>query len=266
MPRCATARRASVTDCGRAHRFDDEREAAHQHLVPLPAHDACVAQRASSSQCPLSGSLSTTWSAPQASAASAWCGCRASTVTGHAGNRPRSAAREANPMMPAPDNEDGLAVGRHGAQQAVAGDGHGLVEARTAVGDGVGEGVEHGVVRQHAVGPPSAEVLGVPERPARADDAAVQVQARRGPAPGAVGAGRVDPPGQARDARVDDDPGPDGDGAVGPGLDDPACRLVAEHEREGPDGGQGGRGPGVVREQMEVAAADPAGRHRDAGP
>ena len=33
---------------------------------------------------------------------------------------------------------------------------------------------------------------------------------------------------------------PDGDGAVRSRLDDPAGRLVAEDEGEGPDGGQGG--------------------------
>ena len=57
---------------------------------------------------------------------------------------------------------------------------------------------------------------------------------------GAVGAGRVDPPGEAGDARVDHDPGPDGHRALGPGLDDTPGRLVPEHEGEGADGHQGG--------------------------
>ena len=43
-------------------------------------------------------------------------------------------------------------------------------------------------------------------------------------------------------------------------------RLVAEDEGKGPDGRQGRRRPGVVREQVEVAAADPPRRDRHAGP
>ena len=64
-------------------------------------------------------------------------------------------------MMPAPTIEHGLAVGGHGPQQAVAGDGDGLVEAGTPVRDCVGHRMEHGVVGEHAVGPAAAEVLGV---------------------------------------------------------------------------------------------------------
>ena len=45
MPRCATARSASVTDPGDPDRLDHVGEAAHQHLVPLAADDAGAAQR-----------------------------------------------------------------------------------------------------------------------------------------------------------------------------------------------------------------------------
>ena len=54
--------------------------------------------------------------------------------------------------------------------------------------------------------------------------------------------------------------------AVGSGLDDAPGRLVAEDEGKRPDGGQRRRRPGVVGEQMEVAAADPARDHLDACP
>ena len=59
---------------------------------------------------------------------------------------------------------------------------------------------------------------------------------------------------------------PIGDGAPGPGLDDAARRLVPEDEGERADGGQGRRRPGVVREEVEVAAADAPGRDGDPGP
>ena len=54
--------------------------------------------------------------------------------------------------------------------------------------------------------------------------------------------------------------------APGPGLDDAARGLVPEDEGEGADGGQGGRRPRVVGEQVEVAAADAPGRDGDPGP
>ena len=59
---------------------------------------------------------------------------------------------------------------------------------------------------------------------------------------------------------------PVGDRAVVTRLDDPPRRLVAEDEGERPDACQRGRRPRVVREEMEVAAADPPGRDGDAGP
>ena len=241
MPRWATARSASVTDPGEPTASTTKgkppisiwwrlrpttREPLERgQLLPVPVvgvaeHDVVRAAGA--------------WP-PRA-----WCGWRASTVTGQAGNRPRERGERGQPDDAGAHDQDGLAVDGHGAQQAVAGDGDRLVEAGAAVGDGVGHRVEHGVVRQHAVRPAAAEVLGVAQRPSRADDAAVEVQARGGPAPGAVGARRVDPPGQAGDAGVDDDSRPDGHRAVGPRLDDPPGRLVAEDEGEGPDGGQGG--------------------------
>ena len=119
---------------------------------------------------------------------------------------------------------------------------------------------------EHGVGPAAAEVLGEAERTSRADDPAVQVEARGGPSAGAVGARRVDPPGQAGDAGVDDHPGPDRDGTPAPASTTRPAGLVPEDEGEGADGGQGGRRPGVVGEQVEVAAADAAGRDRDPGP
>jgi len=88
----------------------DVGETAHQHLVALPTDDAGSAQRRQLLPVPLSGSLKTTWSAPQTVAAAAWCGWRASTVTGQWGKRPRNAARDANPMMPATDDQDRFAV------------------------------------------------------------------------------------------------------------------------------------------------------------
>ena len=51
-----------------------------------------------------------------------------------------------------------------------------------------------------------------------------------------------------------------------PRLDDAPGRLVAEDEREGADGGQGRGRARVVREEMEVAAADATGRHLDPRP
>ena len=164
------------------------------------------------------------------------------------------------------DDEHRSAVLGHGAHQPVTGDGDGLVEAGATVGDRIGHGVDHRLVRQHLLGPTAAEVLGVAERTPGADHAAVQVETRGRPPAGTVGARRIDPPGQAGYARVEDHPGPDGHGAVGTGLDDAAGRLVPEHEGEGTDGGQGGRGPRVVGEEVEVATADPAGRHGNPRP
>ena len=144
------------------------------------------------------------------------------------------------PILAQPVPADGFAVDGRGSHEAVAGDGDRFVEAGAAVLNCIGHRVEHGVVRQHAVGPSAAEVHGVAERPPRADDAAVQVQAGGGPPAGTVEARRVDPPREARDAGIDDHSRPHRNCAVGPGLDDAPGRLVAEDEGEGPDGGQGG--------------------------
>ncbi len=90
------------------------------------------------------------------------------------------------------DDQHGVAVLGAGAQEPVAGDRDGFVEAGGAIGDGLGHGVEHRLVCQHRLGPPAAEVLGVAQRTTGAQDAAVEVEARRRPAAGAIGAGWVD--------------------------------------------------------------------------
>ena len=59
---------------------------------------------------------------------------------------------------------------------------------------------------------------------------------------------------------------PTGHGHPGPDLDHPAGDLVAQHEGERAQCRQGGRRAGVVGEEVEVAAADPAGGDRHAGP
>ena len=74
------------------------------------------------------------------------------------------------------------------------------------------------------------------------------------------------PPRRAGNARIDDDPGTGRHRAVGSRLDDAAGGLVPQHEGKGPDRGEGGGGPRVVGEEMEVAAADPSRQHLDAGP
>ena len=53
---------------------------------------------------------------------------------------------------------------------------------------------------------------------------------------------------------------------VGPGLDHGSSDLVAENERECAQRHQGRGRSCVVGEEMEIAAADPADRHRDACP
>ncbi len=179
---------------------------------------------------------------------------------------PTQRGERRQPDDPGPHDQDRFAVDRAGPQQAVAGDGHRLVEAGPAVHDGVRHGVEHGIVRHHAVRPPASEVVGVAQGPPGADDAAVQVEARRRPAARTVGARRVDAARQTGDARVDDDPRSDGHRTVRPRLDDAPCRLVTEDEGKRPHGDQRRRRPGVVREQVEVAAADPASRDCDARP
>ena len=115
---------------------------------------------------PLSGSLSTTWSAPHAAAASAWCGWRASTVTGQRGKSPCSAASDGQPDDAGADDQHRVAVDGRGPQQAVARDGDRLVEAGAAVGDRVGQRVEHGVVGQHlSAQPPPRSCVNPSERP-----------------------------------------------------------------------------------------------------
>ena len=158
------------------------------------------------------------------------------------------------------DDEHRLTVVGRGTEQPVAGDRNRLIEAGAAIGDGIGQRVQHGCVGQHLVAPPASEVLGEAERTTRADDPTVEVEAGGSPSPCTVGARRVYPAGGARDTRVNGNPRALGVGAVRPRLDHPPGDLVSEH------GVQGGRGSGVVREQVEIAAADPAGCHRDAGP
>ena len=102
LPRWATARSASVTDPGDPTASTTNGKPPISIWCRLQPTTREPLRAASCSQCALPGSLITTLSAPQAVAASAWCGWRASTVTGQFGNSPRSAARDANPMIPAP--------------------------------------------------------------------------------------------------------------------------------------------------------------------
>jgi hypothetical protein len=124
--------------------------------------------------------------------------------------------------------------------------------------------------RQRAAGeecaPSASESLGVPECAAARDDPAAEFQAGRRPPPGAVGAWWVDAPRRARQTRVDHDSGPNRMRALGPRLGDAPGDLVAEDEGERAHRRQGGRWPGVVGEEVEVAAADAPCRHGHAGP
>ena len=135
----------------------------------------------------------------------AWWPWRASTVTGLSGTSPRRAATVAKPMMPAPTTRTGSPFDRWCSQESVTGDGERLVQAGCAVGDGVGKGMEHGGMRHHLVAPSAAQALGEAERAAGGEHPAVEVEARRGPSSGAVGAERIDAPDRAGDARVDGD-------------------------------------------------------------
>ena len=75
------------------------------------------------------------------------------------------------------------------------------------------------------------------------------------------------PRSRAGEARVEDDSGPDrGVGNWGPAsITDPAISWPRRKGNE-PIDDQGGGRPGVVGEQMEVAAADPTRSHRHPGP
>jgi len=133
-------------------------------------------------------------------------------------------------MMPAPHDEHGLADGRWGPEDAVAGDRHRLVQARARVGHRVGQRVQHRGVGDHLLGPAPAEALSEPERAAGRDHPAVEVEARRRPAARAVRTRRVDAPRRAGDTRVDRNPCTGLVRALGSRFHDAARDLVAEDE------------------------------------
>src|SRR5258708_4480125 len=112
----------------------------------------------------------------------------------------------------------------------------GSQRAAGRAGGGAGGGGGQGFGGKPRGSPPAPRVPREAERTSRADDPAVKVEARRRPAPGAVGARRVDTPGQAGYAGVDHHTRPDRDRATGSGLDDAAAGLVPEDEGEGADG------------------------------
>ncbi len=120
--------------------------------------------------------------------------------------------------------------------------------------------VEHGVVRQHRLGPATTEVLGKAQRSSGAENPAVEVEARRRPAPGTVDAQRLDTPRQAGDARVDHHTSPGGDRHLGPASTTMPRRLVPEDEGNVADRCKRRRGPRVVGEEVEVAPADATGQ------
>ena len=137
----------------------------------------------------------------------------------------------------------------------------------TACRDRVGDPVKHRRVGDDLLGPPAPQPVGEAERRAGGDDAAARVVTRRWP-PGRAGAAqRCDPSGLAVDVGIDCDAGPDRDVAVRPGLDHGSTDLMTEEERERPaERHERGRGAHVVAEEVEVAATDAPGGHRDAGP
>ena len=142
----------------------------------------------------------------------------------------------------------------------------GLVEAGASIGNRVGNLVQHRLVSQNLLCPSSPEVLGEAEGPPAAQHLAVEVQTTRGPSARTVRTDRIDPPDATRNARVNRNTRPDSSFTAGPGLNHLPGNLVAEHERKRPQRHQCRGRTGVVREEMEIAAADPPGGYLDPHP
>ena len=198
-------------------------------------------------------------------------------LVGMAGKDRHRAAREqrlpprpralASPMMARADDEDGVAVaGRVPSSRPCTAIETGSCRLTALVGDRVRDTVQHRGVGDDLLGPAAAQVGGEADRPPRREDAAVELEAARRPAAGAVGTGWIDPADQAGEDRVHRHPGADRNGAVGAGLDHRPGDLVAEHERQGAERHQGRRPSTGRREQVQIAAADPSAGHRHPRP
>ena len=235
MPRWATASQGLGDRLRRAHRLDHVGEAAHQHDVGLaPDHPGADQGGQLLEVGVRRGRSSPRGRRHRPAAASAWWGCRASTVTGHRGKRPLSAATVASPMMPAPTTSTGSPSSggaRSRPWQAIE-TGSCRQAARSGTASGIGCSIEAWASTCSAHPPPRFEVnpsvrplLTILLSRLRQDDVHPRAQLRTG---------RIDAPGQARDARVDGHPGPHRMRAAGPGLDHTAGDLVAQHEGERP--------------------------------
>jgi hypothetical protein len=80
------------------------------------------------------------------------------------------------PDDPGAHDEHSVPVGGSAAQQAVAGDREGFVETGAAVGNRVGERVQHRGVGQRLLPPTPTETLGESQGAATGDDPAVEVE------------------------------------------------------------------------------------------
>ena len=233
--------------CGRRRCHRPARPASAEVLVAVARHDHVVGA--------------------ERSAASAWCGWRASTVTSLAGTRWRSAASAVRPMMPAPTIEHRLAVDRRPAQQAVHGDRqrlgeHGGVQRRRRPGRACSCETWASSCSPHA--PPRPTVK--PEAEAGRERLAAEAVARRVGADGAHRA-RFEAPGGAGQRGVDGHLGPDGQRALGPGLHDRAATPRGPSPSGAPTNGPKIRVSAAVGEDVvEVAAADARQLHRRPAP
>ena len=183
----------------RPDRLDHVGEAAHQHHVGLAADDPGADQVGQLLEVAVVGARSSPRGRHRRRGRFGLMG-----VSGQHGHRaPGEEALEGGhrgqPDDPGADHQHRVTVGGRGAQQAVAGDRDRLVQAGRlgrARPSGIGWSIE--AWARTCSRPPATEVGGEPERASAADDPAVEVEARRRPTPGAVGAGRDRCPGPGR--------------------------------------------------------------------